>query len=134
MAGAFVLLLLGAANRDPAQFENPDEYDITRNDDRHISFGHGIHFCLGAPLARMEGQIALRILTQRFRDLRLLTNSPPYKEQMTLRGLESLPVAFDPRTRGRTWYPNDRAEFNALNDAQPDLSSERGAGGATLHG
>lgn len=92
--GQFVLMLLGAANRDPAKFEDPDTYDITRNDDRHLAFGYGIHFCLGAPLARVEGEIALRTLFQRFKNLRLLTENPPYKEMITLRGLEALPVAF----------------------------------------
>ena len=94
-AGTFVLMLLGAANRDPAKFDDPETYDITRNDDRHLAFGYGIHFCLGAPLARVEGEIALRTLTQRFKNLRLLADPPPYKEMITLRGLESLPVSFD---------------------------------------
>lgn len=94
--GQFVLLLLGAANRDPAQFEEPARFDITRNDDRHLAFGYGIHFCLGAPLARLEGEIALRSLTQRFRHLRLLVDTPRYKEQITIRGPESLPIGFAP--------------------------------------
>jgi cytochrome P450 len=93
-AGQFVLMLLGAANRDPAKFENPDVFDITRNDDRHLAFGYGIHFCLGAPLARAEGEIALRSMAERFSDWRLLNEDPPYKEMITLRGLESLPVGF----------------------------------------
>lgn len=93
-AGQFVLMLLGAANRDPAKFEDPDVFDITRNDDRHLAFGYGIHFCLGAPLARAEGEIALRTMAERFSDWRLLNENPPYKEMITLRGLESLPVGF----------------------------------------
>jgi cytochrome P450 len=93
--GTFIMLLLGAANRDPAQFSDPDMFDVTRNDDRHVAFGYGIHFCLGAPLARLEGEIALRSLTQRFQGLRLLEAEPRYKEMITLRGLASLPVAFD---------------------------------------
>ncbi len=91
--GEFVMQLLGAANRDPSRFPDPDRFDITRNDSGHLAFGYGIHFCLGAPLARLEGAIALRTLTQRFPNLRLLTDNPPYRAQITLRGLESLPVA-----------------------------------------
>jgi cytochrome P450 len=92
--GSFVMLLLGAANRDPAKFVEPDRFDITRNDDRHLAFGYGIHFCLGAPLARVEGEIALRTLTQRFKEVRLIDENPPYRAQITLRGMESLRVAF----------------------------------------
>ncbi len=92
--GQFVLLLLGAANRDAEHFPQPDRFDITRNDDRHLAFGYGIHFCLGAPLARLEGQTALRSLVERFSDLRLLSDPPPYKESITLRGPSALPVRF----------------------------------------
>jgi cytochrome P450 len=92
-AGQFVLMLLGAANRDPAKFENPEVFDITRNDDRHLAFGYGIHFCIGAPLARAEGQIALQRMAERFTDWRLL-EEPVYKEMITLRGLDSLRVGF----------------------------------------
>jgi cytochrome P450 len=90
--GTFVMMLLGAANRDPEQFEDPDRFDITRNDDRHLAFGYGIHFCLGAALARAEGEIALRSVVERFPEMRLLDENPPYKAQITLRGLESLRV------------------------------------------
>jgi len=92
--GQFVILLLGAANRDPAHFPDPDRFDITRNDDRHLSFGQGIHYCLGAPLARMEGAVALGTLTRRFRDFEITTDSLKYKEQIIIRGLESLPIRF----------------------------------------
>jgi pimeloyl-[acyl-carrier protein] synthase len=89
--GEFVLPLLGAANHDPAQFTNPQDLDITRNPNPHVAFGRGIHFCLGAPLARVEGQIALGSLLQRCPNLRL-NGEPVRRDQITLRGLASLPV------------------------------------------
>ena len=92
--GHSVVLLLGAANRDPDQFPNPERFDITRNNDNHLAFGFGIHFCLGGPLARLEGQIALGTLARRFDALELRTEAPEYKENIVLRGLRSLPVAF----------------------------------------
>ena len=92
--GQEVVLLLGSANRDPAQFPDPDRLDITRADNRHLAFGYGIHFCLGAPLARVEGQIALGTLARRLRGLELLTDRPEYKENIVLRGLRALPVGF----------------------------------------
>ncbi len=92
--GELVMPFIGAADRDPAQFPDPDRLDITRVDNRHIAFGWGIHFCLGAPLARVEGQIAINTLVQRFPKLALATDTPEYRESLTLRGLKTLPVAF----------------------------------------
>jgi cytochrome P450 len=92
--GEMVMPFIGAADRDPAQFPDPDRLDITRSDNRHIAFGWGIHFCLGAPLARVEGQIAINTLVQRFPKLALATESPEFRESLTLRGLKSLPVKF----------------------------------------
>ena len=92
--GQIVTLLLGAANRDAAQFPDPDRLDITRPEPRHLAFGHGPHFCLGASLARMEGQIALGTLLRRLRALRLETEAVEWRETFALRGLKSLPVAF----------------------------------------
>ena len=92
--GQQAILLLAAANRDPEQFADPDRLDITRSDNRHLAFSFGTHFCLGAPLARLEGEIALGTLVRRFQDLKLQTEAPEYKENITLRGLASLPVAF----------------------------------------
>ncbi len=86
------VILLAAANRDPAQFRDPDRLDITREDNRHLAFGLGIHFCLGAPLARIEGQIAIGEMVRRFPNMRLTVEQPPYKEQITLRGLAELQV------------------------------------------
>jgi pimeloyl-[acyl-carrier protein] synthase len=91
-AGQWVLPLLGAANRDPQQFTEPEQLDLTRNPNPHVGFGRGIHFCLGAPLARLEGQVAIGALVQRFRTLEL-AGTPIRRDQITLRGLKSLPVA-----------------------------------------
>ncbi len=86
------VILIGAVNRDPAQFTDPQRLDITRQENRHLAFGMGIHFCLGAPLARMEGRIALGQLVARASTLELTVDEPPYKENLTLRGLAALPV------------------------------------------
>lgn len=88
-----IVLLLGAANRDPAQFTNPERLDITRDEGPPLSFSHGIHFCLGAPLARIEGQAALSALVQRYPDLRLDSERVEWGEGIILRGLKALPVA-----------------------------------------
>jgi cytochrome P450 len=92
--GEMVMPFIGAADRDPAQFADPDRLDLARADNRHIAFGWGIHFCLGAPLARVEGQIAIDTLVRRLPKLELVTDEPEYRESLTLRGLKTLPVRF----------------------------------------
>jgi pimeloyl-[acyl-carrier protein] synthase len=92
--GSLVVTAIGAANRDPAHFPDPDRLDITRRDNRHIAFGYGIHFCLGAPLARLEGQIAIATLLRRMPGLQLVTSTQQWRESSTLRGLRALPVTF----------------------------------------
>jgi cytochrome P450 len=92
--GEMVMPFLGAADRDPAQFPDPQRLDLTRADNRHIAFGMGVHFCLGAPLARMEGQIAINTLLQRLPKLALATDKPEFRQSLTLRGLQTLPVSF----------------------------------------
>ena len=92
--GEMVMPFIGAADRDPAQFPDPDRLDIGRSDNRHIAFGWGIHFCLGAPLARIEGQIAINTLLRRLPKVSLATDEPEYRPSLTLRGLKALPVAF----------------------------------------
>ena len=87
-----VVLLLGAANRDPEVFENPDRLDVGREQRSHLSFGGGIHHCLGAPLARLEGRIVLEMLLDRFKSMHLLADRPRFRRGMLLRGLRSLPV------------------------------------------
>jgi cytochrome P450 len=91
-AGDRMVVALGAANRDPAQYPDPDRLDVTREDNRHLTFSHGIHFCLGASLARVEGQVAIPRLLQRFPDLALAAE-PSYREHLVLRGLTELQVA-----------------------------------------
>jgi cytochrome P450 len=93
-SGAFVVTAIGAANRDPAHFPDPDRLDIGRLDNRHIAFGFGIHFCLGAPLARVEGRLALGALLERMPRLRLADAPLQWRESSTLRGLKALPVEF----------------------------------------
>jgi cytochrome P450 len=93
-AGERVFTLIGAANRDPAQFPDPDRFDITRADNRHVAFGHGIHFCLGASLARLEAQLAIGTMVQRLPHLQLQTQTPQWRDAFTLRGLQTLPVSF----------------------------------------
>lgn len=91
--GTQVSFMLGAANHDPAQFEQPGTLDITRDPNPHLSFSNGIHYCLGAPLARLEGQIAIQTLLKRAPALTLLNETPTYRETWVLRGLESLLVS-----------------------------------------
>jgi cytochrome P450 len=91
--GDRVFLMLNAANRDPRQFEEPDRLDLERADNRHVAFGHGIHFCLGASLARIEGEIALPALLARFPALTPRTEAPEWLDSLVFRGMRSLPVA-----------------------------------------
>jgi cytochrome P450 len=90
-AGEFVVPLLGAANRDPAVFPDPERLDLTRQPNPHLAFGHGLHYCLGAALARMEGLVALGTLTRRAPALEL-AGEPEFKPTIGLRGLAALPV------------------------------------------
>jgi len=94
--GELVLAAIASANRDDSQFTNPDTLDIAREPNRHLAFGLGIHFCLGASLARLEGQIAINTLLARTRDLQLAVASSKlrWRSGFVLRGLQSLPVSF----------------------------------------
>jgi cytochrome P450 len=95
-AGAQVIINLASANRDGDVYAHSETLDIDRTDSRHLAFGHGIHFCLGAPLARMEGQLALSALLRRFRELRLAVEPDElhwgHGDGLVLRGLSALPV------------------------------------------
>jgi cytochrome P450 len=91
--GSFLLLLTGSANRDERKFVDADRFDIRRNIDRHVAFGYGVHFCLGAALARLEGRIALDEVLKRFSSWTVDTDNAVQAHTSTVRGWERLPVA-----------------------------------------
>lgn len=93
-----VLVVLAAADRDPERFGAPDTLDLSRRDNQHLGYGHGIHYCLGAPLARLEGQAALATLLKRLPDLRLAGEAADlrWRGGLIMRGLRTLPVEFTP--------------------------------------
>jgi pimeloyl-[acyl-carrier protein] synthase len=92
--GELAICILGAADRDPRHFAEPDALDVGRDPNRHLAFSAGAHFCVGATLARTEAQIAFETLLRRLPGLRLATDDPEYRETITLRGLKALPVSF----------------------------------------
>jgi cytochrome P450 len=99
-AGSLVLPMIGSANRDPSQFAQPDRFDILRDPNPHIAFGHGPHFCLGAPLARLEGRIALEDLLTRLVDVKLASNEPwEPRDALHVYGPTRLPIVFEPNHR-----------------------------------
>jgi hypothetical protein len=91
------MALFASANRDEKQFSDPDRFDLDRNPTGHLAFGHGIHFCLGAALARLEARVAFETLFARCRDLRLEADEVPMLDSTLLRGPSSLPLSFTPR-------------------------------------
>ncbi len=94
--GAHIQLLIGSANHDGALFADPDSYQLNQAESKHLAFSHGIHFCLGAPLARLEGAVALRVLLERLPTLRLSDPVAPleWRPSIELRGLTRLPAQF----------------------------------------
>lgn len=92
--GAVVSAMLGAANRDPAQFTQPEVFDVRRRHNRHLAFGHGAHVCIGASLARLEGQIAIGTLVTRLPKLALANDTPKWRNCAETRGLRELQVTF----------------------------------------
>jgi cytochrome P450 len=91
-----VIAVMGAANRDPERFPDPDHLDLARQDNRHVAFAWASHFCFGAPLARIEGQIAFATLLERMPNLSLQPDPITWRENLGLRGLTALPVTFTP--------------------------------------
>jgi cytochrome P450 len=96
-ANEIVIVWVASANRDPARFPEPDRFDIHRAPNPHLAFGHGIHFCLGAPLARLEGKIALGILLERYRDIAVARDEPAeFYNPWTMISARRLPVHVEP--------------------------------------
>jgi cytochrome P450 len=93
--GSPIVLAFAAGNRDPARFPNPDRFDPDRTDNQHLGFGSGIHYCFGAPLARVETQVALSALARRLKNPRLVTDPPPYRPNPEPRGPRRLLVDVD---------------------------------------
>ncbi len=93
-AGTLVVVLLAAANRDPSIFERPEVFDLARDPNEHLAFGYGIHFCIGAPLARLEASTAISSVLERFPQLALADPGlkPLYRGSLFLRGLSALPM------------------------------------------
>ena len=100
--GSRISLIIGGANRDPEEFSDPETLDITREDAGNISFGRGIHYCIGAPLARLEGKIAFEVLLERFPDIQFGSRTPVYKPNVVLRGLEHLNIKVQRSSRAGT--------------------------------
>ena len=93
--GSRLTLALAAASRDPSRFPDPDRFEPERQDNQHLGFFSGIHYCFGAPLARQETQVALSELARRLENPRLLEDPPPYRQNSALRGPRRLPVEID---------------------------------------
>jgi cytochrome P450 len=100
-AGTLLLAVIGSANRDPRAFADAERFDITRDPNPHLAFGHGNHFCLGAPLARLEGRVALTELLARIGDFQLAADQPwEPRKGLHVHGPTNLPIRFDPIARG----------------------------------
>jgi cytochrome P450 len=93
--GQVLVFLFGAANRDPQIFTEPDRFDITRQKNNHLTFGHGLHHCIGAATARMEAAISFSTLLRRVHDIRLINEDPEWRDVFRFRGLKSLPLQFE---------------------------------------
>ena len=106
-----VIAVMAAGNRDPERFAEPDRFDISRPDNRHLAFGWAAHFCFGAPLARIEGQAAIEAICRRLHNVRLADDAPlTWRTNLGLRGLTSLPVEFDPVNRA---HPSEHSPLKS---------------------
>ena len=95
-AGSAILLIVGSANRDERRWEDPDRYDVRRDQGAHLTFGYGLHFCLGAALARLEGRVALDEVLKRFPDWEVDDEHIQLSPTSTVRGWDSMPVVVRP--------------------------------------
>jgi cytochrome P450 len=103
-AGQLVLAMIGSANRDPRQFSEAGCFNISRDPNPHVGFGHGIHFCLGAALSRLESKIALSDLLDRFKNIELATDQPwQPREALNVHGPACLPIRFEVNGHGLKW-------------------------------
>jgi cytochrome P450 len=93
--GQAVIAVMAAGNRDPQRFHDPDRLDLSRTDNRHLAFGWASHFCFGAPLARLEGQLAFTAIATRMTNLQLEPGPLVWRDNLGLRGLTALPVTFN---------------------------------------
>jgi cytochrome P450 len=109
-AGQTVTIIIGAGNHDPAHYQDPDRIDVTRTDIRPLSFGGGIHFCLGAALARAEVEIVFRKIFERFPSVTIDGEAPPFRDRLALRGLSTLPVRLSRATERRKALPDTGRE------------------------
>ena len=118
-----VIAVMAAGNRDPERFPDPDRLDLARPDNRHLAFGWAAHFCFGAPLARLEGQIAVSTVLRRLAALRLETSTLEWRTNLGLRGLTGLPITFTPGS-SRTASPRRRlgGSHESRSSRAPDAS------------
>jgi amino acid adenylation domain-containing protein len=125
-----VIAVMAAANRDPERFPDPDCFDITRQDNRHLAFGYAAHFCFGAPLARMEGQIAFEALLRACPNLRLEPQELAWRTNLGLRGLRSLKVKFDTPGRSAAVEPCEQPSQTVSAELNP-VEASAGQSGVT---